>query len=471
MLNPTILQELRSAVGERWCLTDPADLMTYSFDATPMFQRQPDAVLLPGSTAEVAAVMQIAHHHAIPVFTRGAGTNLSAASVPGPNGGIVLGLNRMNRIKEIDQENLTATCEAGVVTAKLHQAVEALGLFYPPDPGSMATSTIGGNVATCAGGLRGLKYGVTKDYVMGLEAVLADGRILRTGGKNVKDVAGYDLVKLLCGSEGTLGIVTEVTVRLLPLPEAKRTAMAMFRDVDSAARTVSRIIASRIIPVTLEFMDNGTIRLVEEFAKIGLPVEAGALLLVQQDGPESVCERDIARIAEIAREEGAFEVKLARDPAEEAALMQARRTTLSVLARRRPTIFMEDATVPRNKIPQMVEAVNRIAAKYDLMICTFGHAGDGNLHPAVMTDLRDKEEMGRVEHALDEIFAAAVDLGGTITGEHGVGEAKAGYLEWKVGPIGMDVMKAVKGALDPKNLLNPGKMFGVQTRKRMVMQS
>ncbi len=471
MLKPEIVQELKAIVGDNWCLTSPADLYSYSFDATPLYQRLPDVVLLPASTEEVSGIMKVAHKHKIPVFTRGAGTNLSAGCVPGASGGIVLGLNRMNRILEIDEENLTATVQAGVVTADLHAAVEAKGLFYPPDPGSMKTSTIGGNVAECAGGLRGLKYGVTKDYVMGLEVVLADGRILRVGGKNVKEVAGYDLVKLMCGSEGTLGIITEVLVKLLPLPEARRTALAMFDDVEKAARAVSKIIANRIIPVTLEFMDNGTIRVVEDFAKIGLPVDAEALLLIQQDGPEVVCERDIRRIVEICREEGAFEVKLAKDSAEEAPLMAARRAALSALARRKPTTILEDATVPRSKIAPMVAAINRIAEKYGVQICTFGHAGDGNLHPTCMTDERDKEQIHRVEEAFAEIFEEALRLGGTITGEHGVGEAKAGYLEWRLGEVGIDVMKAIKRALDPDHLLNPGKMFARETRRRVVVRS
>ncbi|MFZ5817118.1 MAG: FAD-binding oxidoreductase [Bacillota bacterium] len=470
MLHPEVLAELKAIVGEEWCLTSKADLLTYSYDATPLYQRLPDAALLPRTTAEVAAIMKVAHTHRLPVHTRGAGTNLSAGTVP-VEGGIVLSLNRMNTIKEIDQENLTATVEPGVITAKLHQAVEALGLFYPPDPGSMNTSTIGGNMAESAGGLRGLKYGVTKDYVMAVEAVTADGRIFRAGGKNVKDVAGYDLVKLLCGSEGTLAVVTELTLKLLPMPEAKRTLTAAFHDMEAAARTVSHIIAARIIPCTLEFMDNGTIRTVEDFAKIGLPVEAEALLLVQQDGPVEVCERDIRKIEAICREEGAFEIKMAKDATEEACLMAARRTALSALARRKPTTILEDATVPRSKIAPMVREINRVAAKYNLEICTFGHAGDGNLHPTCMTDERNHEELHRVEEAFEEIFEAALELGGTITGEHGVGEAKSAFLEWKVGPVGIEVMKAIKQAFDPNNILNPGKIFAKESRKRVVVRS
>ncbi|HEY8346524.1 MAG TPA: FAD-linked oxidase C-terminal domain-containing protein [Symbiobacteriaceae bacterium] len=465
-----VLRELRSIVGTQWCLDSPADLIPYSYDATPAYQHVPDVVVLPASTEEVAAIMKVAYSHRIPVVPRGAGSCLSAGAVP-LQGGIVLAMNRMDRIKEIDQENMTATFEAGVVTARLHQAVEAVGLFYPPDPGSMATSTMGGNIAECAGGLRGLKYGVTKDYIIGVEAVLPDGRILRAGGKNAKDVAGYDLVKLLVGSEGTLAVITEATAKLLPLPEAKRTAMALFRDLKSAARSVSRIIANRIIPVTLEFMDNATIRVVEEYARIGLPVEAGALLLMQQDGPEAICDRDIDRMAAICREEGAFDVRRAHNAEEESALMEARRTALSALARKRPTVVLEDVTVPRSHLAEMVEMINATAAKYGVLICTFGHAGDGNLHPTCLTDERDREEMERVERAFDEIYDYALRLGGTLTGEHGVGAAKAPYLEWRMGETGMDLMKRIKEAFDPYNLLNPGKLFGHQTRRRVVVRS
>jgi glycolate oxidase len=464
-----ILRELREIVGSNWVLDTPAELLPYSYDATPLFQRTPDAVVLPATTEEVSAVMKVAYRHRIPIVARGGGSSLSAGAVP-VEGGIVLGLNRMKQIKEIDQENLTVTFESGVTIGHLHSAVEAVGLFYPPDPGSLKVATMGGTIAECAGGLRGLKYGVTKDYIIGLTVVLVDGRILKVGGKNAKDVAGYDLVKLFCGSEGTLGIVTEATARLIPLPETKRTAAAYFPDLTGAARAVSKIVANRIIPATLEFMDNGTIRVVEEYAKIGLPVEAGALLLMQQDGPEAVTERDIARMAEICREEGAFQVALAQDADEEAALMSARRASLPALSRKRPTTVLEDATVPRKHLAEMVEQIDAIAQKWNVEICTFGHAGDGNLHPTCMTDERDQEEIERVEAAFAEIFAAAVKLGGTISGEHGVGEMKAPFLELCVGETGIEVMKAVKAAFDPHGLLNPGKMFARDARRRVVVR-
>lgn len=468
MLDNSIRRELQAIVGQSYFMDHPEALVSYSYDATPMYQAMPDAVIMPANTEEISAIMKVANAHRIPIVPRGAGSNLSAGTVP-VEGGIVIVMTRMNQLLEIDQENLTSTFQPGIVTKTLHQQVESLGLFYPPDPGSMVVSTLGGNIAECAGGLRGLKYGTTKDYVIGLEAVLPSGEIIRTGGKLTKDVAGYDLTKLLVGSEGTLALVTEATVKLLPYPESKRTMLALFTDLNQAARAVSRIIAARIIPSTLEFLDNPTIRVVEDYARIGLPVDMAAILLIEQDGPEMVVERDIEQIAAICRAERAAEVRVAQSAAEGEQLMTARRSALSALARLRPTTILEDATVPRSQIAAMVEEINRIANKYGLQICTFGHAGDGNLHPTCMTDARDKEEIHRVEMAFEEIFAAAIRLGGTITGEHGVGMTKAPYLEWKVGKAGIEVMKGIKRAFDPHNIMNPGKIFAKVSRNRVVV--
>ncbi|BCJ86702.1 FAD-linked oxidase C-terminal domain-containing protein [Effusibacillus dendaii] len=468
MLKPQVAKELKAIVGSNWLLDTPEDCLAYSYDATPLYQSMPDGVVMPGTVEEVAAIVKVCAREGIKIVSRGSGSNLSAGTVP-VEGGLVVVLTRMNQIVEIDSDNLTATFEPGVITAHLHREVEKLGLFYPPDPGSMNVSTLGGNIAECAGGLRGLKYGVTKDYIMGLQAVLPNGEILRTGGKSAKDVAGYDLTKLLVGSEGTLAVITEATAKLIPLPESKRTMLASFRDLTGSARAVSRIIAERIIPATMEFLDNGTIRVVEDFARIGLPVDMGAILMIEQDGPESVVERDIQRMADICRKEGAVEVSVANSPEEGAKLMQARRFALSALARISPTTILEDATVPRARLAEMVEQVNVIAKKYGVNICTFGHAGDGNLHPTCMTDERDKEEIHRVEQAFEEIFLAAIKLGGTITGEHGVGMAKMNYLSLKVGETGIEVMKSLKQAIDPQNIMNPGKLFAKDTRRRVVI--
>ncbi|PJW14032.1 glycolate oxidase subunit GlcD [Geobacillus sp. Manikaran-105] len=442
--------------------------LVYSYDAIPQFQSLPDAVIAPRNTKEVAEIAKICNEYRIPIVPRGSGTNLCAGTCP-IEGGIVLLFNHMNRILEIDEENLTATVQPGVVTLDLAKAVEEKGLFYPPDPGSMKISTIGGNISENSGGLRGLKYGVTRDYVLGLEVVLANGDVIRTGGKLAKDVAGYDLTRLFVGSEGTLGIVTEATLKLIPMPETKQTMLALYQDLEAAARSVSKIIANKIIPATLEFLDQPTLEVVEDFARIGLPTDVKAVLLIEQDGPKEVVERDMKKMADICRAEQAVSVQLARSEEEAEALRTARRAALSALARLKPTTILEDATVPRSEIAKMVKAINEIAEKYQLKICTFGHAGDGNLHPTCPTDARNREEMERVERAFEEIFAKAIELGGTITGEHGVGVMKAPYLEWKLGPAGIAAMKAVKQALDPNNIMNPGKVFAKSTRKRVVV--
>ena len=460
MIDKSWRERLSRIVGEAHVFTSPLELQAYSYDATPMQQHLPDGVVMPGNTQEVAEILKWANTEHIPVVPRGSGTNLAGGTVP-MMGGIVLSLSRFNRILEIDPQNLTVTLQPGVITADLHQAVEELGLFYPPDPSSMKISTIGGNVAQGAGGIRGLKYGVTKDYVLGLECVLPTGEILRSGGKNVKDVAGYDLTRLLVGSEGTLAVLTEFTLKLVPLPETKQTAVVYCRDLVDAAHIVQAIIAAHIIPATMEFLDQTTLRVVDDFAHLGLPRDMGALLLIEQDGSETQVRQDMARMVEIALDTGAVSVKQATDPEEVAQLVSARRSALAALARMRPTTVLEDATVPRSRLAEMVKAIQQIAQKYALQIGTFGHAGDGNLHPTCMTDERDVNEIARVEQAFAEIFQTALDLGGTLTGEHGVGIAKRRYLPLRLGADGMALMRRIKTAFDPNGILNPGKMFPV----------
>ncbi|SDY50031.1 glycolate oxidase [Evansella caseinilytica] len=469
MLTKQVRDGLATIVGEENVLDAPMDLVVYSYDATPDYQTLPDAVVKPRSTKDVANIIKLCNEFHIPLVPRGSGTNLCAGTTP-LHSGIVMIFNHMNRILEIDEDNLTAVVQPGVITLDLIHAVEEKELFYPPDPSSMKISTIGGNINECSGGLRGLKYGVTKDYVTGLEFVLPNGEIVRTGGKLAKDVAGYDLTSLLVGSEGTLAVVTEATLKLLPKPEAKQTMLAMYSSLEAAGETVSSIIANKIIPATLEFLDQATIQAVEAFAGIGLPTEAGAVLLMEQDGPVEVVQRDMKKMKELCEAGGAFSVNVAASAAEGEALMQARRAALSALARLKPTTILEDATVPRSKIAEMVRAIVNIAEKNNVQICTFGHAGDGNLHPTCMTDVRNKEEMERVEKAFEEIFAKAIQLGGTITGEHGVGVMKSPYLAWKIGEEGVKAMAAVKQAFDPNNIMNPGKIFAKETRKRVMIQ-
>lgn len=459
-----------SIVGEENVKDSQAQLLAYSYDATANFQAKPDLVVSPRSTEEIAGIVKLCASEQIPIVSRGSGTNLAAGTVPNQGGVIVL-FNNMTEIIELDKENLTITVQPGVITQDICSFVENNGLFYPPDPSSMKISTIGGNVSENSGGLRGLKYGVTKDYVKAMTVVLPDGEVLKLGGKLAKDVAGYDLMALFVGSEGTLGIITEITLKLIPLPISKKTGIAYFNSLEDAAETVSAIIAAKIIPVTLEFMDKGTIGAVEDFMKIGLPRDAEAMLLMEQDGNEEQVARDIQQMIKIAEQNGATSTAIASSNAEAEILKTGRRAALSALARKRPTTILEDATVPRSEIAKMVRAIQGISVKYDVQISTFGHAGDGNLHPTCLTDVRNEEEMLRVEQALAEIFHVAIELGGTITGEHGVGEMKAPYLEWKLGASGINVMKQIKQSIDPQNIMNPGKMFAKETKMRLVIHN
>lgn len=368
--------------------------------------------------------------------------------------------NALDEILEINEEDLYAVVQPGVITAKFAASVEARGLFYPPDPGSQSVSTLGGNVAENAGGLRGLRYGVTRDYVMGLEFFDVNGELVKTGARTVKCVTGYNLGGLLVGSEGTLGIFNKIILKLIPLPAAKKAMMAVFSEVSKACETVSAIIANRIVPVTLEFMDNFTISAVENFAHVGLPVDAAALLLIEVDGHPAQVEDDAAKVEELCRRMGASSIRVARDALERDKVWQARRTALSALSRIRPTTVLEDATVPRSKVPEMMRSIEEIGRTFNLTIGTFGHAGDGNLHPTILTDRRNREEWSRVEAAIDAIFEKALSLGGTLSGEHGIGTAKSKYLEKETSRATILYSRRIKAALDPKNILNPGKIIG-----------
>lgn len=459
MLGQNILEELKNAVGATNVLTTKEDLISYSFDATAgMSGEMPDVVVVPANTEQVAAVVKIANNHKIPVYPRGSGTNLVGGTIPEKNG-IVISLLEMNRILEMDAENLTATVQPGVIIQTLNDAVSEFGLIYPPDPGTVKTATMGGSINECSGGLRGLKYGVTKHYVMGMEVVLANGEIIKIGGKTVKNVTGYDLTRLFVGSEGTLGIITEIIVKLIPAPDHKESMMAVFSNLDDAAKTITEIISNKVIPATLEIMDNVTIRTVENHAKIGLPVDAEAILLIEVDGIKEVVAKEAATVLDICKKNNAT-VKMAQDDVEREKLWTGRRVALPALAQVRPTTVLEDATVPRNKIPHMIRAIRQIGERYGLTIGTFGHAGDGNLHPTILTDENDHAEMKKVEQAVEEIFKVALELGGTLSGEHGIGIAKAKFMEWEFGPAGMEVLRNVKKAFDPNNILNPGKLIG-----------
>jgi glycolate oxidase len=458
--SPEIIHELTRLLVPDLVLTAPEDLLVYAFDGTAALQQQPGCVVFARDTADVQAVLRLAQRTGTPVVTRGSGTGLSGGSLPVP-GCIVLCTVRMNRILEVDRANLTLLTEPGATTVQIAEAAAAAGLFYPPDPGSMKISTIGGNVAENSGGLRGLKYGITRNYVMGLEVVLPDGEILFTGNKCVKDVAGYSLKDLFIGSEGTLGVITQILLRLIPQPAAKQTLVATFDAMDAAAQTVSDIIAAKIIPCTLEFLDRTTLRCVEDYAKIGLP-DCEALLLMETDGHPAQVADEAARMEEIARANGCQQIRRAADEAEANALAGARRSAFSALARVAPTTILEDATVPRSELARMIRFVDQVAKRHRLRIGTFGHMGDGNLHPTFLTDERNIEEMHRVHLAFREIFDEAIRLGGTITGEHGVGVAKKEFLPKFLGDASMRVMRGLRRELDPQGILNPGKMFDVK---------
>ncbi len=455
---PPDFRELAAELGFENIRTDLEDLIPYSFDGTAALSQMPAAVAFVTTPQQVASVMRFADANHCPVVARGSGTGLSGGSVPLPNC-IVLCLSRMNNILEFDEQNLTILAEAGAITQTVADLAGRHGLLYPPDPGSMKISTIGGNVAENSGGLRGLKYGVTRDYVMGLEVVLADGRILWLGGKCVKDVAGYSLKDLFIGSEGTLGVITKVLLKLVPKPPAKRTLLAIFPSLESAAEAVSAIIAAKITPCTLEFLDNVTIRCVEAYAAIGLPVNAEALLLMETDGHPAAVEDEALKMETLARRHGAQNVSLAGTEQEAARLSSARRHAFSSLARLAPTVILEDVTVPRSELAALVRQIQEVAQRHAVRIGIFGHMGDGNLHPTFLTNERNAAEMQRVESAMREIFECAVKLGGTITGEHGVGLAKKPFLPMMVSPGTLELMRQLKRTLDPRVLLNPGKIF------------
>jgi glycolate oxidase len=454
MLKQSIVRDLKKIVGADNLYTSPEEMVAYSYDAT---QREalPWAVARPSAAQEVSEILVLANKERFPVVPRGAGTGMSGGSVP-TRGGLVLSLERMNRILEIDEENLIAVVEPGVITGDLQREVEKRGLFYPPDPASHDFCTIGGNVAECAGGLRAVKYGVTKDYVLGLEVVLPTGEIIKTGGRTLKGVAGYDLTKLIVGSEGTLGIATVIILKLLPQPESVRTLSVLFDSIEAAAAAVSSIIAGRILPRALEFMDHAALRAVEKHLGEDISGGAKAMLIVELDGPSTSTDRDIERVAEIVSKAGASRVNRAESEAERERLWKARRSLSPALYTIKPKKINEDIVVPRSRIPDILREIGEIAKQHDLLIVNFGHAGDGNIHTNIMIDEGDAP---RAEIAVKEIFEAVLRMKGSISGEHGIGLSKAAYLPMELGPEALKTMKRIKDALDPNNILNPGKIF------------
>lgn len=457
-MSRSIAADLRRLVPAAQVLDEPVDRTLYAYDGTST-RALPDVVVQVRDPREVAQVLKYASAHDVPVVPRGAGTGLSGGSVPA-EGGIALVLAPLRRIKEIDAGSMVAVVEPGVITGVFQKAVEESGMFYPPDPASLNSCTLGGNVAENAGGPHGVKYGVTKDYVLGLEVVLATGDVVRLGGKQIKNVTGYNLVQLFVGSEGTLGVITEAILRLLPLPPAKKTMLAIFAGLDDAANAVAGVMAGGVIPATMELMDQQSINCVEDYLKLGLPRDAEAILLIEVDGMPEAVEAEATVIARICREKGVRSFQIARDQQEADSLWRARRAISPAISQARPSKIGEDISVPRSAVPSMVREIQRISKEYALPIVIFGHAGDGNLHPNILTDRRDAKEMERVEHAIAAIFEAAVRLGGTLSGEHGVGLTKKLFLKLALSPETVKLMTDVKRAVDPKGILNPGKIFG-----------
>lgn len=452
------IRELEQEIGAEKVLSSPVDLVAYSFDGT-FEQHLPDAVVLPETVEEVSATVRIASQYDVPIVPRGMSSGLAGGSIP-VRGGLVLSLTRLNRILQIDKENMTSTVEAGVVTADLQAEVEKLGLFYPPDPSSIQQSTIGGNVACNAGGPRCLKYGVTGDYVLGLAVVLADGRLLRTGGKAIKYVTGFNMNQFFVGSEGTLGIITEVTLRLLAKPPYVRTALVHFPTLEDAGSSVHAVLTRGLVPAAMELLDETAIECIEEAMGLGLPLDVEAIMVVESDGAdEESVQREIDVIADICLETGASRVDIARDGQERDELWRARRSVSPSLARRAPNKLGEDITVPRSAIPEAVRRIKAISAEYGLPVVVFGHAGDGNLHPNILFDKRDSVQWEKVERMVGEIFQVALDLGGTLSGEHGIGTLKLPYMRQALGQASVNIQWRVKQALDPQNILNPGKVL------------
>lgn len=461
MSHETLAKDFEAMLGKENVFSSEADRQSYAYDSAVLHPVTPSLVVRPTTVEELGLCVKKLYDNGVPMTVRGAGTNLSGGTIPDSSESVVILTNALTKILEINTEDLYAVVEPGVVTAQFAAEVAAKGLFYPPDPGSQAVSTIGGNIAENAGGLRGLKYGVTKDYLMGIEFFDATGEIVKSGSRTVKCVTGYNLMGLMAASEGTLGVISQAILKLVPPPKASKALMAVFNDMQDAAEAVAGIIAAHVVPCTMEFLDNNTIVRVDDYTKAGLPRDAAAILLIEVDGHPAQVADEAEVVEKVLQQCKAREVHVAKDAAEKFKLWEARRMALPVLARCKPTCVLEDATVPRSKIPAMMKALGEIAAKYKLEMGTFGHAGDGNLHPTILCDKRDVKEFQRVEAAVDEIFDVALKLGGTLSGEHGIGTAKAKWMEKETSRGTILFSRRLRKALDPKGLLNSSKLVGI----------
>ncbi|MDD4701435.1 MAG: FAD-linked oxidase C-terminal domain-containing protein [Desulfovibrio sp.] len=461
MASQALIRDFEDLIGKENVFSSEADRLSYSYDSAVLTPVVPAFVLRPTSAEQLGVCVKKLYDNGLPMTVRGAGTNLSGGTIPDNSDTVVILTTGLNRILEINSDDLYAVVEPGVITAQFAAEVAKKNLFYPPDPGSQAVSTMGGNIAENAGGLRGLKYGVTKDYLMGIEFFDATGEIVKSGSRTVKCVTGYNLAGMMVQSEGTLGIISQAIFKLVPPPKASKALMAVFDNVQDAAEAVAGIIAAHVVPCTLELLDNNTIVRVDDFTKAGLPREAGAILLIEVDGHPAQVADDAEAVERVLKTNRATAVHVPKDAEEKFKLWEARRMALPVLARCRPTTVLEDATVPRSQIPAMMKAVNDIAAKYRVEVGTFGHAGDGNLHPTFLCDKRDKDEYHRVEEAIDEMFDVALKLNGTLSGEHGIGTAKSKWMEKETSRGTILFSQRLRRALDPKGLFNATKLVGI----------
>lgn len=450
-------QELRTIVGPENITRAEEELLCYSYDSTGI-SCIPDAVVFPSTTEQVSAVLGIASRESIPVIPRGSGSGMTGGTLP-VMGGIVMGMSRMNAILSIDRDNFKARVQPGVITGIFQKAVEQQGLFYPPDPASSSFCTLGGNIGECAGGPRAVKYGVTRDYVLGLEAVLVSGQVIHTGVETSKGVAGYDLTRLIVGSEGTLAVVTAMTLRLLPLPEAVSTMVVIFDSIKDAAQAVSAIIRETVTPRCVEFLDRASIDCVRNEFPFELPESSQSLLILEVDGSADQTEKDARQLRQFCLDRGATQVILARDPSEAAGFWKARKAMSPALFKMGPHKINEDIVVPITEIPAMIDFIDDLRRSTGLAIVGFGHAGDGNIHCNIMHDKNDPIQREKAEKAVDDLFHYTLKLGGTITGEHGVGITKKKYLSWEVGAVEIELMRNIKKVFDPDSLLNPGKIF------------
>ncbi|MCL6621599.1 MAG: FAD-binding protein [Syntrophobacterales bacterium] len=456
-MHPKIIQAIQARLGPGQVLTDREDRWTYAFDATEL-ECLPDLVVFPGSAEEVAAIVRLANEHRFPVIPRGAGSGRAGGAVP-VAGGVVLVLTRLNRILEINPADFVAVVEPGVITGELKRAVAAQGLYYPPDPGSSEFCTIGGNVATGAGGAVAVQYGVTRDYVLGLEVVLPTGEIIQTGTRTMKSVVGYDLTHLLVGSEGTLGVITKIILRLVPPPAARQTLAAGFRDVAAATAGVGRLLRAGVAPASLEFLDAPTLKCVADLLPFPLPPEVSAFLFVALEGhPQDVAQRTAAS-REILTAAGAAPLVLPADDAQAEELWRARKAVSPATRKLKPHKIAEDVAVPLGAIPELVAAVQEISRARGLPILCFGHAGDGNIHVNIMFDARREEERRAARQAVEDLLAAVRRLAGTLSGEHGIGLLKAPFLRQELSEAVIALQRRLKQAFDPRNIMNPGKIF------------